>query len=84
MVLSHEIEGSNPFGATNNEAENYLCGGFPLSSYLGFNYHFTRESEREAASNAPPRLPNLEHLLVDELCMYSAHPVSNAAVFSES
>ena len=30
MVLSHEIEGSNPFGATNNEAENYLYGGFPL------------------------------------------------------
>ena len=28
MVLSHEIEGSNPFGATNNEAENSLCRVF--------------------------------------------------------
>ena len=34
MVLSHQIEGSNPFGATKSEAENYLCGGFPLFSFV--------------------------------------------------
>ena len=63
MVLSHEIEGSNPFGATNNEAEDYLCGGFPLFSYLEPNYHFTREPERESTRNTPPYVPHLRHSL---------------------
>lgn len=66
--LSHEIEGSNPFGATNNEAENYLCGGFPLLSFitsagcstcevehgLPMCLYFTQRQSRERA--LPPRL----------------------------
>ena len=35
MVLSHEIEGSNPFGATKCKAENLLYGGFPLFAIAG-------------------------------------------------
>ena len=49
VVLSHEIRGSNPLRATTCKAENLLWQGFPLFAYLGVNYHFTRESERETA-----------------------------------
>ena len=53
MVLSHEIEGSNPFGATNEEARNCLSDGFSLFAYQGLNCHFERESERKMLPNNP-------------------------------
>lgn len=62
---------------TKNKAENYLYGSFPLFAYLGSNYQFTHESEREAIQNALTT-SLLGHSLVGGPRMYPVHLASNA------
>lgn len=44
---------SKPFGATKNEAKNYLFDGFSLFAVTGRNCHFTREFERKIPQTTP-------------------------------
>ena len=47
-LISNVVIPSNPFGATNYEAEKPLFGDSPLFAYLGAYRRSTRESEHES------------------------------------